>query len=215
MNSNKSTFYVVLLWGVVIYAVALLTYCTMKNVFSASADFISAFGSILGACGALFAAFVAAYLFNDWREIHNQTTYKEICNSTFITQKQLNVKLISINDIFNKAKDDHCIAPNRYDTQKIADLIEKDIQSIGDLLAELLYQIVYLQKLSEKFKNQTVDTMTNLILDYMELMDITRYKAMADHLEFLRKESNLKDQWDEIEGKFLNLLAEHTISKLK
>lgn len=215
MRNKKQILSVVLLWGVVAYAIALLSFCTMKNIYGTTAEYISAFGSYLGAIGAFFAAFVAVYLFNDWREIHNQTTYKDICYSTFITQKQLNVKLISINDIFSKAKDNHCIAPNRYDTQKIADLIEKDVQSVGDLLAELLYQIEYLKKLSEKFNSQTVDTMTDLIIDYMTLMDITKYKAMSDHLEFLRQESDLKKQWDKIEGKFLNLLADHTISKLK
>lgn len=79
MKSKKDNFYVVLLWGVVIYAVALLSYCTMKIVFKASADYISAFGSILGACAALFAAFVAAYLFNDWKDQHNaQVRYNYI-----------------------------------------------------------------------------------------------------------------------------------------
>ncbi len=67
MKHRKVTLSAVLLWGVVAYALALLTYCTMKSVLSASADNISAFGSILGACGAFFAAFVATYLFNDWR----------------------------------------------------------------------------------------------------------------------------------------------------
>ncbi|WP_447500318.1 hypothetical protein [Acinetobacter oleivorans] len=67
MNLRKVNLSVVILWGVVTYAVALLIYCTMKNVLSISADNISAFGSVLGACGAFFAAFVATYLFNDWR----------------------------------------------------------------------------------------------------------------------------------------------------
>ncbi|MDO7539729.1 hypothetical protein Q5M52_10700 [Acinetobacter nosocomialis] len=68
MKSKKLNLSLVILWGVVAYAIALLTYCTMNNFFHSSADDISAFGSILGACGAFFAAFVATYLFNDWKE---------------------------------------------------------------------------------------------------------------------------------------------------
>lgn len=72
MKSKKVNLSLVLLWGVVAYAIALLTYCTMNNFLNSSADDISAFGSILGACGAFFAAFVATYLFNDWKEQHNK-----------------------------------------------------------------------------------------------------------------------------------------------
>lgn len=68
MKRRKINLSVVILWSVVAYAIALLTYCTMNNFLHSSADDISAFGSILGACGAFFAAFVATYLFNDWKE---------------------------------------------------------------------------------------------------------------------------------------------------
>ncbi|OTU54436.1 hypothetical protein CAT36_00275 [Acinetobacter pittii] len=68
MNRRKLNLLALLLWGLVAYAIALLTYCTMQDVFHSSVENISAFGSILGGCGAFFAAFVAIYLFNDWRE---------------------------------------------------------------------------------------------------------------------------------------------------
>lgn len=68
MNRRKINLSAVILWGVVAYAIALLTYCTMNNFLKSSADDISAFGSILGACGTFFAALVATYLFNDWKD---------------------------------------------------------------------------------------------------------------------------------------------------
>lgn len=68
MNRRNLNFLALLLWGVVAYAIGLLIYCSMKYVFNTSGENISAFGSILGGCGAFFAAFVAVYLFNDWRE---------------------------------------------------------------------------------------------------------------------------------------------------
>lgn len=214
MKRMKAHLSVVILWGVVAYAIALLTYCTMNNFSNSTADDISAFGSLLGACGAFFAAFVATFLFNDWREIHNQTTFKDICTSIFNTQTKLNVKLVSINDSFSKAREKCSIDQNEYDTLKIAEIIEKDIQQIGDLITELLYQILYLRKLSIDFDKPIVDEMNDLLLDYMTLMDITTYKKMQNHTLFLRQESELKKRWDNLESKFLDLLANQTILKL-
>lgn len=65
--------------GVVIYSIALLTFCTMKIVFNSSDDSISAFGSIIGALGAFFATFVAAYLYNDWKDAHNKNIDAQFC----------------------------------------------------------------------------------------------------------------------------------------
>ncbi|MDC5210388.1 hypothetical protein MSC32_16735 [Acinetobacter baumannii] len=78
MNSKYEKLIVVVLWSVVAYAVALLTFCTFKNIYNLNADFISAFGSILGACAAIFAAVVAAYLFNDWKLEYRKNLEKEI-----------------------------------------------------------------------------------------------------------------------------------------
>ncbi|ENX22482.1 hypothetical protein F892_01724 [Acinetobacter vivianii] len=77
MKSDKSTFYAILLWGIVIYAIALLIYCTLRNYSADSKDFISDFGSIIGGVGTFFAAFVAAYLFNDWRTEKSYDLHKE------------------------------------------------------------------------------------------------------------------------------------------
>lgn len=77
MKSDKSTFYAILLWGLVIYAIALLTYCTMRGYVADNKDFISDFGSIIGGIGTFFAAFIAAYLFNDWRTEKSYDLHKE------------------------------------------------------------------------------------------------------------------------------------------
>lgn len=56
-----------LLWGVVAYALALLTYFTLK-VYEHGVDYLSAFGSILSGIATFYAAFVAIYLYSDWRK---------------------------------------------------------------------------------------------------------------------------------------------------
>lgn len=101
MKHRKVTLSAVLLWGVVAYALALLTYCTMKSVLSASADNISAFGSILGACAAFFAVFVAAYLFNDWKEQHNKQVQNDFALKTYNQFKKFELALFKANDTFS------------------------------------------------------------------------------------------------------------------
>lgn len=55
------------LWGVVAYAIVLLIYFTFL-VFKHDANFVSAFGSILSGIATFYAAFIAIYLYNDWRK---------------------------------------------------------------------------------------------------------------------------------------------------
>lgn len=95
MKSKKDNFYIVLLWGIVIYAVALLFYCTMKNVFQASAELISAFGSVLGASATFFAAIVAAYLFNDWRDQHNKSIANQFALDSYKSYSEVDGSLMS------------------------------------------------------------------------------------------------------------------------
>lgn len=71
MKSTKLKFYAILLWGMVVYAIVLLTYCTYRGIYSDSAEAISAYGSILGASGTFFTAIVAAYFVHDWKNQHN------------------------------------------------------------------------------------------------------------------------------------------------
>ncbi|MFH7767036.1 hypothetical protein [Acinetobacter sp. BSP-28] len=68
---KKDKYLELLLWGIVAYAVAILTYFTLK-VFDQGVDSISAIGSLLSAAATFFAAFIAAYLFNDWKDQHNK-----------------------------------------------------------------------------------------------------------------------------------------------
>lgn len=77
MENKKEILSVVVLWGVVAYAIVLLTFCTIKYVFDGSAEFISAFGACLGAMGTFFAACVAAYLFTDWKDQARYESNKE------------------------------------------------------------------------------------------------------------------------------------------
>jgi hypothetical protein len=109
MKRRKLNLSVVILWGVVAFAIALLTYCTMNNFLNSSADNISAFGSILGACGAFFAAFVATYLFNDWKE---QQRYQNTLQ--FGLDVYSNFKILD--DKFTQIKNELCLVQAHYET---------------------------------------------------------------------------------------------------
>lgn len=65
---KKETFLSILLWGIVAYSVAVLSYFTLKIMFKHDSSFISAFGAILSASGTFFAAYIATKLYNNWRD---------------------------------------------------------------------------------------------------------------------------------------------------
>lgn len=72
----SSPFFLTLL-AIVLYSVCMLVYGTLCIFKNANANDISAFGSILGGVGSFFAAFVAIYLFSDWRVVKNYELVKE------------------------------------------------------------------------------------------------------------------------------------------
>lgn len=80
MKIEKENIKVLLLYGLVAYAIALLFYCSFKAFGDLDADNISAFGSILSATGTFYAAYVAIHLFNDWRDQAGFELKKEHAN---------------------------------------------------------------------------------------------------------------------------------------
>lgn len=68
IKKQKSIIFFVLCAGATFYLIALLLQCSLQHLAGQDANHISAFGSILSGVATFFAAFVAAYLFNDWKE---------------------------------------------------------------------------------------------------------------------------------------------------
>lgn len=160
MNSKYEKLVVVVFWGIVAYAVALLTFCTFKNFYNLTADFISAFGSILGACAAIFAAFVAAYLFNDWKTSANYEQNKEIIDKFESTYIETKIILVSL-------KDRAILANAQSSTVKV---------ELFDSVSASLTKLYYLQeKLEDHFKIEQQDQLWNelelLLQSYIILLD--------------------------------------------
>ncbi|QDB82219.1 hypothetical protein [Acinetobacter pittii] len=105
MQSNKQILLSVLFWGVVAYALALLTYCSFRNFYNTTADFISAFASILGACAAFFAAFVAAYLFTGWKVQHNKQITNEFAIKAYTNFSKFEESVFKLQSIFEELTD--------------------------------------------------------------------------------------------------------------
>lgn len=100
---KKEKYKTLLLWGIVAYTVAILMYFTLK-VFDQSADFISAFGSILSALATFFAAFVAAYLFNYWKD-EKEYDLKTNCLIKCIDRaKSIEIDLILISTVIENLR---------------------------------------------------------------------------------------------------------------
>lgn len=72
----KSPYFLAYL-AIVLYSISMLIYATFKFFFGEDANSISAFGSVMGGVGAIFAGFIAIYLFNDWRIEKNYELKKE------------------------------------------------------------------------------------------------------------------------------------------
>lgn len=72
---KKTSFWI--LSCAILYSIGILLFWTSDILSKGDADKISAFGSILGAIGSFFAAFVAIYLFSDWRVVKNYELVKE------------------------------------------------------------------------------------------------------------------------------------------
>lgn len=160
MSSKNEKFLVVVFWGVVAYAVALLTFCTFKIFYNLTADFISAFGSILGACAAIFAAFVAAYLFNDWKTSANYEQSKEIIDEFESTYIETKIILVSL-------KDRALLANAQSSTTRV---------ELFDSVSASLTKLYYLQeKLQDHFKIEQRDKLWRelelLLQSYINLLD--------------------------------------------
>lgn len=86
MQFKIKPFHLILCTGITIYFIALLMQCSFQHLLGQDANMISAFGSMLSGVGTIFAAIVAAYLFNDWRvnqDYQNKiNSYKNFCSVT-------------------------------------------------------------------------------------------------------------------------------------
>lgn len=189
MSKNKINFFAILLWGVAVYSIALLTYCTMRNVFNDSADAISAFGSILGALAALFATIVAAYLFNDWKD-----------------QKKYEI----VSTLAIEAHRDYIHAKDKYRfflMQHIYKTPELSYKEVDDDMFSVVAKLNLLEAILERFKfgisikseisKIYYDGYCKVPQTYRHLNDLQRYsehaldsvyqQAFKDDLELLKK----------------------------
>lgn len=138
------------LWGIVAYAVAILTYFTFK-IFNYGEDSISAFGSVLSAVATFFAAYVAVMLFTNWKEQHNKTILAE------------EAKII-----FKLLNEDILVFSNHYTfvDRNLGVLINSDIgkqiyQSISPLLELRTERLVQLKQFANLANNSNIDNFVN------------------------------------------------------
>ncbi|ENW97317.1 hypothetical protein [Acinetobacter dispersus] len=169
MNKNKIKFYSILLWGVVLYSIALLIYSTNKIVFHDSADAISAFGSILGAFGTLFATIVAAYLFNDWKD---QKKYEIVSTLALEAHREF---------IYAKDKYHFFLFQHIYGTPEIT------YKEVDDDLFKVISKLNLLDAILERFKfgiriNSEIENIytkgyCKVPQHYRQVVDLKRYGA--------------------------------------
>lgn len=84
---KKTSFWI--LSCVIMYSVGILLFWTIDSLFNKSADYISAFGSLLSAIGTFFAAFMALHVFNGWKTTENHKTKNGHINNAVNSYLQL------------------------------------------------------------------------------------------------------------------------------
>lgn len=209
MKSKSLLFWVYL--AVNLYLISMLVFVSVQFFGGSDIGKISAFGSVLGGVGAFFAGFVAIYLFNGWKVQHNHTSLKEFSLKVFYVYTDINIRLVSITDIFVKSLKKHKIGPSKHILSKVADDIEPELKIIGDRFVELIHQIHFFQKLNSDSDNQTLTEMHNLILEYAAIMDISYYRQLTDHEDFANAESELKVKWDGLGDPFCDYLKKYIV----
>ncbi len=169
-------------------------------------DSMSIVSSLFGGLTTLGAAVVAATLFDDWRIIHNKNSLKELALEVHKTYNNLNVKLISINDIFVKSAIKNKIN-NSYNTVAIADEIEQEVKEVGDYLAMFLHQLNFIDALQvDKNGKAFLDEVEDTLLKYMSIMDISEYRKINNHELFITREANVKDKFDNLRDPLIQYL---------
>lgn len=98
MKLKRKPFPLILGAGITIYFVALLMQCSFQHLIGQDANMISAFGSMLSGIGTIFAAVVAAYLFNDWKSQHNKQVVNDFALRTYTQFKNTESILFEAND---------------------------------------------------------------------------------------------------------------------
>ncbi|WP_288397126.1 hypothetical protein [uncultured Acinetobacter sp.] len=121
----------------------------MKKIYGTTAEYISAFGSILGACSAFFSAFVAVYLFTDWKIQALHETKKEHLGKLITLTNKLRFNLIvkrqALSNMF-KANDFAVI------NDEIKSLNQKIDSEIDEYFFIIRFSILYLNEdLSKDF----------------------------------------------------------------
>lgn len=209
MKSDKSTFYSILLWGIVTYAIALLTYCTLRAYICDNKDFISSFGSIIGGIGTFFAAFIAAYLFNDWKEQHNKTIIGGDARKAFtLLHNERNYLL----DLQHKLKDQIGHSPKIYFTvsdQKMVDLINNLVDVHNQNRFELAEFIFLIE--DQDLRNE-ISNYRNAIKEYLD--DISDWKKNIQSYDNIYEEykKHLKNCYD-LNAIILNSLKKYILYK--
>lgn len=131
----------------------------MKNIIGFNTDSISAFGSILGAIATFFAALIAIYIFNGWKNQHNKSV---IANEAKLSFNKIHLERNKIHEM-------------KFMLLEIQDLNPRELPVFKGQILKKIEEL----ELIHNSNNQPTDEFINLIED-SKLHDlICKY---SDHL---------------------------------
>lgn len=161
MKLKSPLFWVYLV--VIIYLVSMLVYVSVEFLGGADTNKISAFGSILGGVGTIFAGFIAIYLFNDWRVQENEIFKRDLAHTIYNDMGGLLSMLLSKNEKYD-------IDDLQFQFQKINTnllLYSKKEESIKDFIRD--FGVIYTKQIGiyENHKNNNTSLKTKDLMDFL------------------------------------------------
>ncbi len=83
--------------AIVLYSTSMLVYGTLRIFIGEKIDAISAFGSVLSAIGAFFAAFVALIIFDGWKIQHNKNLSNKYAEQVIEAYNKYSISVLNFN----------------------------------------------------------------------------------------------------------------------
>lgn len=123
--------------GVSIFAATYILFWVLFLCFdspNAAREAINVLGSYFGGVATLWAAFIAAYLFNDWRISHNKNMDAQLCMKVINSIYDCDLTLLRINSFFV----DYLSSPNKVFYAQEFDINLDKLRGVIDIMASSL-----------------------------------------------------------------------------
>ncbi|MEQ1303178.1 hypothetical protein [Acinetobacter radioresistens] len=170
----------------------------LKEAWSSSISFLSVLST-------LAAAYIAAFLFSDWRDPESFKNKRELADRIWNDLDKLKKYLVSFYDFFSEAeaaylKDEY----RNFDNFKSS--MRPYFYDVSDLLLQLNRSILRLRALDSDFtRNTAVQNISTIVMDYLDIFEINKFNEFT-YKRFVERENNQLIKFNSTEEDFVDAL---------